>query len=551
MASHPDYDDAPDVDAHDGPSAGVDDDTADDGDTPPADAHSSRRAAFDDLRVVPVDLVNAPALDARAEHADASAFDRPATRADCIAPGGPHAQRPCPWLSCQHHALHVLAESHPVTRALLSPTGDAEGAVLAWLGTAPVSCTLDAAETPRTLDECGAVLGVTRERVRQIESKSIRAILVRAPRALRGPLAALGAHLRDVRESDTGGGSGYTMHQRTRTPAASVVTREATAPAEHAALPHPLALAAPGDRAWCPTLRAPITGALCVGRHTAKVQSQHGWEAKPLYTTCASCPWGATVAERLATAGPDDAARVIAVTRTGAPYTYPAHNTPTKRRLPVLNATETTMLPHLSPPPGVELDAQGTADGRTLPGTCVVTGCDKPVARKRGRTKAAYTRLCSACAGKVQATACDLHCTDADAVAYFAKHAQFTGFATYLHTHDLPRRPGVGVGRGGAFGPRGASSKPAPAPAPAPAAKPAKAPVDGYAMPVPPPVAPPAPPPAPPTPEPAPAVPPTPQGTGLPYRALLDAAAPFGLRGAAQLLRDLADYIDTPPKAVP
>jgi hypothetical protein len=46
-------------------------------------------------------------------------------------------------------------------------------------------------------------------------------------------------------------------------------------------------------------------------------------------------------------------------------------------------------------------------------------------------------------------------------------------------------------------------------------------------------------------------VPPTPQGTGLPYRALLDAAAPFGLRGAAQLLRDLADYIDTPPKAVP
>jgi hypothetical protein len=200
-----------------------------------------------------------------------------------------------------------------------------------------------------------------------------------------------------------------------------------------------------------------------VGRHTAKVQSQHGWEAKPLYTTCASCPWGATVAERLATAGPDGAARVIAVTRTGAPYTHPAHNTLTKRRLPVLNATETTMLPHLSPPPGVELDAQGTTDGRTLPGTCAVTGCDKPVARKRGRTKAAYTRLCSACAGKVQVTVCDLHCTDADAVAYFAKHAQFTGFATYLHTHDLPRRPGVGVGRGGAFGPRVASSKPAPA----------------------------------------------------------------------------------------
>ena len=57
------------------------------------------------------------------------------------------------------------------------------------------------------------------------------------------------------------------------------------------------------------------------------------------------------------------------------------------------------------------------------------------------------------------------------------------------------------------------------------------------------------PPPTPPTPPPA--VPLTPQGTGLPYRALLDAAAPFGLRGAAQLLRDLGDYIDTLPKAVP
>lgn len=67
----------------------------------------------------------------------------PRTRADCI--NGP---RPCPWTTCRHH-----------------------------LESADESCALDvAAREPDglTLDAIGDILGLTRERVRQIENIALK-----------------------------------------------------------------------------------------------------------------------------------------------------------------------------------------------------------------------------------------------------------------------------------------------------------------------------------------------------------------------------------------
>lgn len=84
---------------------------------------------------------------------------RPITRADCLE-GGSNAMRPCPWVSCRHHlGLDVADKTGTVKR---------NGEVGAW--DSEESCALDVAERgPETLEEVGRVMGLTRERVRQIE----------------------------------------------------------------------------------------------------------------------------------------------------------------------------------------------------------------------------------------------------------------------------------------------------------------------------------------------------------------------------------------------
>jgi hypothetical protein len=86
--------------------------------------------------------------------------DRPRVRSDC-SPGGVNGERPCPWASCRHHLAFDLSQSGNVREV----AGWDEGGA---------SCSLDVAEQGGvTLEEVGALLGLTRERVRQVEVKAL------------------------------------------------------------------------------------------------------------------------------------------------------------------------------------------------------------------------------------------------------------------------------------------------------------------------------------------------------------------------------------------
>lgn len=92
----------------------------------------------------------------------------PQTRADCI--DGP---RPCQFVSCRHHMHARQKRQHPRTSTYQSEA----------------TCSLDiAAEGNHTLDEVGTYLGITRERVRQIETKAM--VKVREALGRRGYAAA-------------------------------------------------------------------------------------------------------------------------------------------------------------------------------------------------------------------------------------------------------------------------------------------------------------------------------------------------------------------------
>lgn len=107
---------------------------------------------------------------------------RPRTRGDCAA--GP---RPCPWISCRHH-LALVEVGQTMTRVLGLPllTRATRGGAdeVAWVddvaemvASMPETCALDVAERDnrddKTLQEVADALGLTRERIRQIESKGL------------------------------------------------------------------------------------------------------------------------------------------------------------------------------------------------------------------------------------------------------------------------------------------------------------------------------------------------------------------------------------------
>lgn len=90
-------------------------------------------------------------------------YDKPATRAECLQ--GPHAERPCPFVSCKHH-LYLDVNDRTGSIKLNFP--DLE----VW--DLPESCALDIADRGGiTLEEVGAIMNLTRERIRQLETRGL------------------------------------------------------------------------------------------------------------------------------------------------------------------------------------------------------------------------------------------------------------------------------------------------------------------------------------------------------------------------------------------
>lgn len=88
---------------------------------------------------------------------------RPKTRGECVG-----SVRPCPWVACRHHLGLEVRGDRVIERepAAGSPT-----------------CSLDVADAsePATLKAIGDALGVTRERIRQIESKALAKLRAELP----------------------------------------------------------------------------------------------------------------------------------------------------------------------------------------------------------------------------------------------------------------------------------------------------------------------------------------------------------------------------------
>lgn len=88
---------------------------------------------------------------------------RPVTRGDCV--GG---IRPCPWATCKHHLVHAQK-------------GFAYGRGSS-LEDMTETCALDVADRgPVSLEDVGALINLTRERVRQVESNGRLAFFAMAP----------------------------------------------------------------------------------------------------------------------------------------------------------------------------------------------------------------------------------------------------------------------------------------------------------------------------------------------------------------------------------
>jgi hypothetical protein len=106
---------------------------------------------------------------------------RPRSRVDCAT--GP---RPCMFISCKHH---LYLDVNPATGSIKLNFPDKEIWELAE------TCALDVADRGGiTLEEVGAIMNLTRERIRQVETRGLlklRAMAEDEPRA-REQLAALG-----------------------------------------------------------------------------------------------------------------------------------------------------------------------------------------------------------------------------------------------------------------------------------------------------------------------------------------------------------------------
>lgn len=123
---------------------------------------------------------------------------RPKVRAECV-PGGEKHLRPCPWAMCKYNMFDMLMSTvrvgqgpHVVRETRETADGGDGGGeeasqeyrpILSPLDIQPeISCLLDIIDRNPggcTLDVIGDVLGLTRERIRQIHVVALRKILVR------------------------------------------------------------------------------------------------------------------------------------------------------------------------------------------------------------------------------------------------------------------------------------------------------------------------------------------------------------------------------------
>lgn len=124
---------------------------------------SVKRLAKRDLRAGAAEFPEQPGVD----------YQRPRTLAECDSVGL-GTVTPCPFVSCKHHlALDVNDRTGSIKRNF----PDLE----VWEMHATCALTV-AAEGGTTLDGVAAAMNVTRERVRQVETKALRALRVEADR---------------------------------------------------------------------------------------------------------------------------------------------------------------------------------------------------------------------------------------------------------------------------------------------------------------------------------------------------------------------------------